>query len=257
VKRFFAALFIAAALGAPLVALAQPPAPPRPEVARAAERADQAMGEDEGFADDGTFDDSDWGSEWVEDPFSDEANAEWAAAAEESGGHHEAHFDPNELLAQVVNFILWLVIVILLARKPAAAFLKNRRLAVEEGLVEAKNLKDAAEAKYEEYSERLERLDEELEKLRAEMIAAGENERDQIVAAAEERATRMRKDAQFRIDQQMKQLRADMMREAIDAAIVAAEEVLTKQVRDADQSRLANQYLDSLQESLEQDEVRA
>lgn len=252
-RRGFAILFVAAVLGAPLTVIAQPDAPQ--PTARQPERADESIGS-EGFADDGAFDDADWGSEWVEDPFSEQADAEWAAAAEESG-HHEAHFDANELLAQVVNFVLWLVIIVLIARKPLAAFLKNRRLAVEEGLVEAKNLKDAAEAKYEEYSERLERLDEELEKLRGEMIAAGESERDKILADAEERAARMHRDAQFRIDQQVKQLRADMMREAIDAAIGAAEQVLTNQVRDADQSRLANQYLDNLQESLEQDEVRA
>lgn len=250
-RRAIAALFLAAVLGAPLIVLAQPGAPE----ARRPERADQSIGGD-GFADDGVFDDEDWGSEWVEDPFSEESDAAWDAAAEASG-HHEAHFDPNELLAQVVNFVLWLVIIVLIARKPLASFLKNRRLAVEEGLVEAKNLKDAAEAKYEEYSERLERLDEELEKLRAEMIAAGEGERDQILRDAEERAARMHRDAEFRIAQQMKQLRTDMLREAIEVAVGAAEDVLTSQVRDADQSRLANQYLDNLQESLEQDEVRA
>ena len=48
--------------------------------------------------------------------------------------------------------------------------------------------------------------------------------RDRIVAEAEARATRMRDDTRFVIEQQMKQLRADLTREAIEAAVNAAEQ---------------------------------
>src|SRR5690606_29865617 len=141
--------------------------------------------------------------------------------------------------AMILNFLVWLAIIVFLLRKPLSEYLKNRRVAVLEGLEESKRIKEEAEAKHAEYTERLAHLDEELAKLRQEMIQAGEAERDRIIAEAETRAARMRRDAQFVIDQQMKQLKADLTREAIEAAVKAAGEVLSSQTSGADQERLA------------------
>ncbi len=175
----------------------------------------------------------------------------------EHGGHHEAHFDPIKFLATVVNFLIWLAIVVWLGRKPISEYLKNRRLAVEEGLEEAKRLSAEAQEKHAEYSARLERLDEELDKLKGEMIQAGEVESDRIIQEAEARAARMRKDATFLVEQQMKQLRLDLTREAIEAAVAAAEEVLSKQVAANDQQRLADDYLSQIAESMRESEGEA
>lgn len=178
-----------------------------------------------------------------------------AAHGHAEEAHSEAH-DPG-LLPMVVNFLVLLGIFTLLFRKPLHNFLTNRRARVIEGLEESKRLREAAERKYAEYSERLAHLDEELAKLRKEMIQAGEAERDRIIAEAEARAARMRRDAQFVIDQQMKQLKADLTREAIEAAVKAAEEVLMAQTSAADQERLAQAYLGSIQSTLKKSEVQA
>lgn len=244
-------------LGLVLAGLAAPVAAQAPQQDESPRQlAREPLHETQGdFVDDGEYDPAQWGEEWGDDPFGGAADQAWREAAEAEAAEAH-HFDAQQFFAQLVNFVLWLAIVIFLARKPVAEFLKNRRMSVEEGLVEARNLKEAAEAKYADYSERLEHLDEELAKLRKEMIQAGETERDRIIDEAEARAARMRADARFVIDQQMKQLRTDLTREAIEAAIAAAEKVLTEQVKDADQTRLADQYLETLEGSMK-DEVRA
>lgn len=189
------------------------------------------------------------------------ATAGHEGSEHEEGAHgegaHAEEFKPLELLASVVNFLIWFAIIIYLARKPLAEFLEGRRRAVEEGLVEAKQLQEAAEAKYDEYTARLEHLDDELVSLRGEMINTAETERDRIIGEAEARAERMRRDSRFVIDQQMKQLRTDLTREAIEAAVSAAENVLVEQVQASDQTRLAEEYLGSLDDSMKDDEVRA
>lgn len=239
-------LFSFLLLATPALAQEGAPAPGAPE--RANEPLQQVIPDQ--FADDGTYHEDTWGEDWGGEEW-EAAEAEWESHHGEA--HEEAHFSWQELLAQVMNFILWLAIVIYLAKKPLTQFLAGRRMSVEEGLVEAKNLKEAAETKYADYSERLERLDEELEKLRTEMVQAGEAERDRIIAEAESRATRMRADAKFVIEQQMKQLRADLTREAIEAAMTAAERVLTEQVKEADQTRLAQEYLEGLEVTMKDD----
>lgn len=179
------------------------------------------------------------------------------AHADDAHGDHHAAPTFDSLLSNVgfwgsvVNFILLLSVLHLLLKKPLLHFLTNRRNAVEEGLVEAQKMKAEAEAKHKEYSERLEKLDAELEDIRADMRRAGEAERDRIVAEAEKKASRLRKDAQFVIDQQLKQLRIDLTREAVDAAIATAEKVLTESTNAADQTRLAQEYLKQLAEQKE------
>ena len=69
-----------------------------------------------------------------------------------------------------------------------------------------------------------------------------------MVAQAEEKAARMRRDTSFLIEQQVKQLRADLTREATRAAIDAAQEILTAKTNDDDQRRLASDYLNRLVE---------
>ena len=53
-------------------------------------------------------------------------------------------------------------------------------------------------------------------------------------------------DAKFLVEQELKQMRIELMREAIDMATTAAEELLKKRITPADQERLAEDYLAEL-----------
>lgn len=171
-------------------------------------------------------------------------------AAHDAHGEHHAEINTFELGGSIVNFALLLGIIFLLLRKSLPEFLRNRRASVVEGMEEARRVKEEAEAKYAEYSQRIENLDAELDRLREEMRRAGMDERDRIVADASKRAQKMREEARFLIDQQMKQLREDLTREAIEAAIGAAEAVLVKSTTPQDQERLAKEYLGNIRTSL-------
>jgi F-type H+-transporting ATPase subunit b len=184
------------------------------------------------------------------------------AAAGHGVGAHDAHDEAAHVslgdavsstgfIASIVNFALLLVVLFLILRRPLTQSLAARRTAIAEGLEEAAKLKATAEAKAKEYGDRLKSLGREMEDLRSEMIRSGEAERDRIVAEAEAKAARMRKDTEFLIQQQLKQLKIDMTRQAVDAAIAAAVEVLTKSATASDQERLATVYLDRLRAGVE------
>src|SRR5207237_7812994 len=78
------------------------------------------------------------------------------------------------------------------------------------------------------------------------LVEAGKADRDRIVREAEEKAARMEKDAVFLVEQELKQLRQDLTREAVEIAVAAAEELLKKRVTPVDQERLAEDYLAEL-----------
>lgn len=173
-------------------------------------------------------------------------------ASSEHDAHHSAELNYVELSGSFVNFAIWLAILVFGARAPLSEMLRNRRASVVEGMEEAKRVKEEAEAKYKEYSERIENLDAELERLREEMRRAGMEERDRIVADASKRAEKMRAEARFLIEQQMKDLRVELTREAVEAAVAAAEESLRKATSQQDQERLAQEYLGTIKSALQQ-----
>ena len=164
---------------------------------------------------------------------------------------HGAHggFDWGHMLPSLVNFVLLIALFVYLFRDSVSKALKSRRAEIEQALTEAARLKAEAEAKHKEYSERMARLDQELAQIRKDMISAGEKERDRIVAEAEHKASRMRKEAQFLIEQQVKQLRADLTRDTVEAAVAAAEQLLLKATTSYDQQRLAQEYLAALDQN--------
>ena len=180
------------------------------------------------------------------------------ATDHESG--HDAHGDltfgsllsSREFQGTLVNFAALILLIGWVIRKKGNPALAARREQVETELAEAQRLRAEAERRHMETATRLEKLDEEMAQIRADMIKAGEVERDRIVAQAEEKAARMRKDTTFLIEQQVKQLREDLTREASSAAVDAAQTLLQRSTTPADQNRLAESYLERLDEVLQE-----
>ncbi|MCA9530941.1 MAG: ATP synthase F0 subunit B [Myxococcales bacterium] len=181
-----------------------------------------------------------------------------AATALAEGGHG-AEPDPGSTIGwqqlhwtafwgSVFNFALLVWLIWYFGRKPVRAFLETRRAEVQAAIEEATRLKQAAEAKRAEYQQRLDKLESELEQIRADMVRAGEAERDRIVAEAEQKAARARKETAFVIEQQAKQMRADLSREAVESAVATAERLLNDKATASDHERLAKHYLDRVAE---------
>ena len=178
------------------------------------------------------------------------------AAHDGHEGHGELTFSSlirnREFQGTLVNFTVLLFLIGWVIRKKGNPALAARRAEVEKELEEAQRLRADAEKRHMETATRLEKLDEEMLQIRGDMIKAGEAERDRIVAQAEEKAARMRKDTTFLIEQQIKQLRNELTQQAASAAVIAAQELLTERTTDSDQDQLAEAYLNRLDEVLEE-----
>ncbi len=169
-----------------------------------------------------------------------------AFAALSLGEKFGALTNDKKFIASVISFSILMLILIGVGRRRVRAALENRRREIEEAVEEARRREEEAEAKQKEFEVRLAQLDSEMEKIREEVVRAGETERDRIVEDAEAKAALMRKDAKFQIEQQMKQLREDLTREAVEAAVTAAAGILTEKTTSTDQQRLAQSYLEQV-----------
>ena len=148
--------------------------------------------------------------------------------------------------AMLLNFVLLAALYYFLGRKPIANALVARRAAVAKEIEEAQRMKKEAEARAKQYQAKLGHLEEELATAKQALVDAGRGERDRIVRDAEEKAARMEKDATFRIEQEMRQIRQELWRDTVEVAVTAAEDLLKKRITPADQERLAEDYLAEL-----------
>lgn len=181
---------------------------------------------------------------------------------EEQSGHgsHDGHGEltflslmkSRDFQGTLVNFGVLILLIGWVIRKKGNPALAARRAEVEQELAEAQRLRAEAQQRHMETATRLERLDQEMVQIRGDMIKAGEAERDRIVAQAEEKAARMRKDTAFLIEQQIKQLRKELTQQAATAAVVAAQDLLQQRTTDSDQDQLAEAYLNRLDEVIEE-----
>lgn len=167
---------------------------------------------------------------------------------EEAMAEHGVHHPGPPVIAVVFNTAVLALILFFLARKPLTTYLQARSDSVREGLSEAKKLLEEANEQLADYSARLERMDEEMSKLREEFIAAGEAERDRLVAEAGAGADRMKRDAKKRLDQEFAHLREELRVETVEKAVDAATKALKESVGESDQRRLADEYLERVEQ---------
>ncbi len=164
-------------------------------------------------------------------------------------GHEVRSPRPPPFVGPIVNFAILLVLGYMALTRSINPSLQARRASVESEIAESKRLHDEAHALHAEMTAKLASLDAEIATLKTQFTAAGEAERDRIVAEAHARVERMRADGLATIDQELKNLREDLRREAITAATTAAEATVRTSIGAEDQRRLADEYLAGLEAS--------
>jgi F-type H+-transporting ATPase subunit b len=167
--------------------------------------------------------------------------------------HHDEHGRevtsprPPPFVGPLINFAILLVLGYMAITRSINPSLQARRASVESEIAEAKRLHDEAQAMHAEMTAKLGSLDAEIDTLKAQFTAAGEAERDRIVAEAHARVERMRADGSAAIEQEVQNLREGLRREAIIAATSAAEATVRATIGADDQKRLADEYLANLE----------
>ncbi len=145
--------------------------------------------------------------------------------------------------AMLLNSAVLYWLLIRFAKKPIANALKSRKASILRGMEEAGQMKKEAEARLADYEQKLATVDQEIERVRQDMRAAGERERKRILAEAKDKRARMERDAQTLIGQELKAAREGLLSEMTRSALRSAENTLRSKVTAADQNRLAEEYL--------------
>jgi F-type H+-transporting ATPase subunit b len=173
---------------------------------------------------------------------------EWHAGKDVNGGElsNEEQPMPPGLLFALLNFSIFLGLLIKFAGPKLATYLRTRHDTVKGQLEEAARLRAEARAKLDEYNQRIAGVDAEVNKLIAEIRAETEAEREMILQQARGQAEAMQKDAQRRIEAEIARARLTLEREVAVAAVAAAEKILRERTTSDDQARMFGNFIDTL-----------
>jgi F-type H+-transporting ATPase subunit b len=145
--------------------------------------------------------------------------------------------------AMLFNSAVLFYLLVRFGRKPVADGLRARKANILRGMEEAEKMRAEAERSLAEYEQKLAQIEQEITRVRDEMRAAGETERKRILAEANERRSRMERDARILIEQELKAARELLLGETVKIAVRAAEATLLAKITSQDHTRLAEEHL--------------
>lgn len=161
---------------------------------------------------------------------------------------HESHGVPWDMIAlQAANVVIFLALLVWLARKPVGDALKNRALAVSKQLDEAARLKEEAAAHAADIDAKLLSLGKRVEEMKAEAALEAEKEAKRLDERAHADAARIKETAERTIREEATRARNELRAEAARLSVRLARETLKRSVTPDDQERLAREFLSAVE----------
>jgi len=170
----------------------------------------------------------------------------WFSTAYASGGGGEEAPNWMGFFWRLLNFVALLGLLFWLLAGKMRDFLTGRREGIKAALDEAVSAREAAEKKFREYSEKLDRATEEIEQLGETIKAQGLAERERIIRDAHKEAEKIKEDARTRMEQEFSKASRNLRREAAYLSTQLAEELLRRQIRPEDHEALVRNYIEKV-----------
>lgn len=168
----------------------------------------------------------------------------WASAAPGAEGHAPSMMS---LIFPVINFLIFVFLIYRFVLPPARRYFVSRRDEILAAVRSAHESKENADSALRSYRDRLAYADDETKTLLETLRAEGDREKAKILREAEEFAANIRADADFVSQQEIKVARQQIREEIARIAQGAAENAIRANLRAADQERLVEQFLQSIE----------
>jgi len=166
----------------------------------------------------------------------------WASAA---GAEHHAP-SINDIWYPLANFLIYAFVIAKFALPPVRDFLRSRRESVVTTLAQASAKKAAAETLLNEYKSKLARVDSEVQSIQASLREEGEREKAKLLIEAQTMAVKLKEDANFLADQEVKIARQKIREEMAEQAEARARALVQANFSSADQNRLVREFIESV-----------
>jgi F-type H+-transporting ATPase subunit b len=174
------------------------------------------------------------------------AAADAHAVADAHGAAHGGPLSPEKLKDlgwRVMNFAALVIILVKFLKKPLADGLKNRKEGIRAEFEDLEARRGEAEREYKEYEGKLAGIDDELKTMVENAVAQGQKEKERIIEEAERAAESIQRQAEMAVQNEIADAKRRLKAEITEQAAVMAEEIIKKNLQDADQDKLVDDYL--------------
>jgi len=172
------------------------------------------------------------------------ASIAFAASGGEGGSLSPAKV--KDLAWRAVNFACLVAILIYFLKKPVANALSGRRMSIMKQFEELNERRAEVEATYKKYEDKLGQIDQEVQSILAAAKEQAEAEKERIISEATRAAEDLKRKAEIAVQFELAQAKTRLKSEVAEQAAAVAEELIRKNLNEADQTKLVEDYLDKV-----------
>lgn len=158
--------------------------------------------------------------------------------------------EPATLIVTICNLFLQMFIVKKFLLDKVMKVLDERRKAADQEITQAKEARDEAMAIKETYEENMKQAKAEANEILNHAQKTATARSDEIIGQAQAQAVRIKEKAAADIAQEKKNALNEAKDEISGIAMAIAEKVVERQLNEADQEKLVNQFIDNLGDAL-------
>ncbi len=176
--------------------------------------------------------------------------AAYSGFASEGGGavhHADTAAQLKDMGWRILNFaVLVAILVWSLKKANVKSSLAVRQANIEKELQEARNAKEAAEARLAEYSAKLDEAAKEIDELYAAIVREGETEKERIISEARRLSEKIAEQAALTAAQEAVKASLELRAEAARLSVEIASGKLVAATGKTDHDRFVGEYLDKV-----------
>lgn len=150
---------------------------------------------------------------------------------------------------QLANLVLFVGVLLYFVAKPLGAAFRQRQLQIEERRKEAEKKRASVENLASEIRARTAAIERDIEEIRAQGRADGEEAQRSLAARADAESERIRREAGEEIERRLVAARAELRRTAAALTASSATEVIAREITPADRERLLEDSVARLEQT--------
>ena len=147
---------------------------------------------------------------------------------------------------RIINFLILLVLIIKLAKKPLTQFLEDRNSDIGKDLKEAETVKQKAESEFDEITQKINELDTQVAQITQIIEDQGVNQKERIIKNAKKTSERLLREAEEYSKFELRKAQQRLKNELADMAIDMAMEKIQEKITAEDQDKLTSDYIKNI-----------
>jgi len=155
------------------------------------------------------------------------------------------------IIASIINLILMIFILWYFARKPVREYFSERSKKIKEEIEESEKIKKEAEERFKTICEKMDKVQDEIQELKKQMLASAVAERERSIAQTRSRAEALKEGVLRRIELEKEMMLYNIKCEVAAEIIKRASEILKQKVTEKEHEKLITDALSEFAQYVE------